>query len=46
MHGGSLTESLWRDLIADEVGRWLIDPAHLNSFQDDELVAFIRTGRE
>lgn len=42
-NGGSLTESLWRDLIADEVSDWL---SRNEVFDDSELVEFILTGQE
>lgn len=45
-NGGSIQESLWRDLIADEVEHWLSITGHDVAFQDDDLVEFIRTGNE
>ena len=40
-NGGTATESLWRDLIADEVENWLEDN---EAFEDADLLEFIRTG--
>lgn len=46
VNGGSTPEGLWRDLIADEVRKWLTESGHDVAFQDDELVEFIRTGNK
>lgn len=45
-HGGSTTETLWRDLIADEVQDWLASPEYAEAFEDADLVEFIRTGNK
>lgn len=42
-NGGSLQESLWRDLIADEVEHWL---AREVFYDPADLVEYIRTGNE
>lgn len=44
-NGGTITESLWRDLIADEVEDFVSN--HISGpIEESELVEFIRTGNK